>query len=295
MMNELKVEDEDLEKLLYSFGKKEHKHLSELQLINWVRNHLNDGDYGKSKFNYFIEASNYAGKEPKIVLDIACGSGSFFFNCINSAQTVIGIDISHDLINIAKLKYKFYLKQGFIRNNNGLFIIGSGLNIPLKNGSVDSICSFQTIEHIVNFGRYLENCIRVLKKGGFMIMTAPDYFTFYEGHYQITWFPMLPKNIAKYYLYLRKKDPTRIETIYYVTNGKIKRKLKKIKGVVISDLRHRLFEDRFQRKLSVMKSRKSFFSLLIVKLLDNSLMKLILKNIYLLSQRKVNLLITKDI
>jgi len=289
----LKVDDKHVEKLLGNFGRNEHRHLSESQIINWIKNHLNDEDYGKHKFNQFLAASYYAGIEPKIVLDLACGSGSFAFNSIKFGNVVIGIDISKDLIEIASLKYKYYLRGGKLRNDKGLFVVGSGLEIPLKNNSIDSICSFQAIEHIENVERYLSECVRVLKVGGYIFITAPDYYTFHEGHYQIAWFPMLPKKIAELYLYLRGKDPNRIKSIYFVTNGTIKRKLKKIKGIELSDIRYKHFEELYKRKLSNIKS-KSSFSLIIAKmLLKNELIKIILKNIFLLSQRKIMLLIVK--
>lgn len=75
-----------------------------------------------------------------------------------------------------------------IRPESGADIVGSVENIPLENGSVDSIISTQVLEHIENPAKAVSEFYRVLKPGGHCLVTAPqlnelheephDYFRF---------------------------------------------------------------------------------------------------------------------
>jgi|SRR3989344_1589194 len=75
-----------------------------------------------------------------------------------------------------------------IRPNGGADIIGSVENIPLENGSIDSIISTQVLEHVKNPAKAVREFYRILKSGGYCLITAPqlnelheephDYFRF---------------------------------------------------------------------------------------------------------------------
>ena len=54
-----------------------------------------------------------------------------------------------------------------------------------------------------------------------MYLVAPDYLSFYEGHYHMFWLPLLPKRLAKWYLFLRNRDQNYIDTITYITRRRI--------------------------------------------------------------------------
>lgn len=107
----------------------------------------------------------------KIVLDIACGEG-YGSNLISKiANKVIGVDISDEAINHAKLKYI---------NENLEFNVGSADNIPLLNNSVDVVVSFETIEHHDKHLEMFKEIKRVLKSDGLMIMSSPEKSIYYE-------------------------------------------------------------------------------------------------------------------
>lgn len=75
-----------------------------------------------------------------------------------------------------------------INPDSGVNIIGSVENIPLGDSSVDSIVSTQVLEHIKNPQKAVEEFYRVLKSGGYCLVTVPqlnelheepnDYFRF---------------------------------------------------------------------------------------------------------------------
>ncbi len=67
-------------------------------------------------------------------------------------------------------------------------IVGSVENIPLNGSSVDSIVSTQVLEHVKNPQKAIEEFYRILKDGGYCLLTVPqsselheepnDYFRF---------------------------------------------------------------------------------------------------------------------
>lgn len=103
----------------------------------------------------------------KNVLDIACGEGYGSDLLSNIASNVIGVDIDNEAVGNAKNKYK---------KENLKFLVGGVDKIPLEDGSVDVLVSFETIEH-VNFKKqlsFLKEVDRVLKKDSLFIVSTPD-------------------------------------------------------------------------------------------------------------------------
>jgi len=106
-------------------------------------------------------ASQYVGG--KRILDIACGEGYGSAALMRSgAREVIGVDISADACAHAKKKYGIDARQG------------SGEQIPLEERSVDVIVSFETIEHVPDPYRFLDECARVLVPGGVLVISTPN-------------------------------------------------------------------------------------------------------------------------
>ena len=112
----------------------------------------------------YIFASNFC--KDKIVLDVACGAGyGSHYLMKNSAKSVIGVDISEDAIAYAKTHYT---------NQKIEFIVGDGTKLPFSANSLEVIVSFETIEHITEYEKYLSECKRVLTKGGVFICSTPN-------------------------------------------------------------------------------------------------------------------------
>jgi ubiquinone/menaquinone biosynthesis C-methylase UbiE len=99
----------------------------------------------------------------KRVLDIACGEGYGAAALQKAgASHVIGVDISEAACLHAHSKYGIDARPG------------TAEQIPLAEGSVDVVVSFETIEHVPNPGRFLDECVRVLAPGGMLIVSTPN-------------------------------------------------------------------------------------------------------------------------
>ena len=80
------------------------------------------------------------------------------------ATEVTGVDIDAETIAHAKAAY---------RHRNLHFLQGSCTEIPCEDQSVDLVASFETIEHIREHDRFLQEIKRVLAPGGILVISSP--------------------------------------------------------------------------------------------------------------------------
>jgi len=98
-------------------------------------------------------------------LDLGCSDGQITEEVakIVDAKEVFGIDIDCNALESAKLR-------GIKTFNLDL----SKDRIPLNDGSVDLITAFEVIEHLVNPDNMLKEAYRVLRRGGYFIISCPN-------------------------------------------------------------------------------------------------------------------------
>ncbi len=104
--------------------------------------------------------------EGKAVLDAACGEGYGTALLARSAASVQGVDISSQAIDHAR---GTYASLGKVR-----FHCASCTGLPLADASIDVAVSFETLEHIGEQERFLDELARVLKPGGILILSCPN-------------------------------------------------------------------------------------------------------------------------
>ncbi|CAN7278520.1 class I SAM-dependent methyltransferase [Paenibacillus sp. LjRoot56] len=102
------------------------------------------------------------------VLDAGCGTGYGSFILAQSAESVIGIDISHETIEWCKEHYEV--------QDNLTFKQASLEELPFIDAEFDCIINFEVIEHVdKNIQRaFLKEAKRVLKSTGVIIMSTPN-------------------------------------------------------------------------------------------------------------------------
>lgn len=99
----------------------------------------------------------------KRVLDIASGEGYGAAALQKAGATkVIAVDISKDACHHAHRKYGLDAR------------LGNADQIPLDDKSVDVVVSFETIEHVPDPIRFLDECARVLVPGGRLVISTPN-------------------------------------------------------------------------------------------------------------------------
>lgn len=116
--------------------------------------------YWEHIYRYRFAVPYVAGKR---VLDIACGEGYGSAAFLKAgAVSVIGIDISEETCRHAREKYDVDAR------------FGDAENIPLPDGSVDLVVSFETIEHVTHPAVFIAECFRILAPAGQIIISTPN-------------------------------------------------------------------------------------------------------------------------
>jgi len=106
----------------------------------------------------------------KTVLDLACGVGyGSRLLAENGALRVIGGDISRDAIAYARERFA---------DRHTVYSVMSAADIPIPSSSVDLVVSFETVEHVPDGNRFLEEINRVLRVDGALIISTPNRDTY---------------------------------------------------------------------------------------------------------------------
>jgi SAM-dependent methyltransferase len=97
------------------------------------------------------------------VLDVACGEGYGAAAMLRAgARSVVGVDIDPTICEYARRKYGVDTRPG------------DAASLPIGDASVDVVVSFETIEHVPDTGRFLDECSRVLRPGGRLVISTPN-------------------------------------------------------------------------------------------------------------------------
>lgn len=134
--------------------------------------------YHKGAMVYGEHISRYDSITPlvkgKDVLDIASGSGYGSYIIGESAKSVVGVEIDKPSVAYAKRNYS---------RPNVSFVKGSAESIPQPDNNFDVVVSFETIEHIKNYKKFVEEVKRILKTDGVFIVSTPNDLEFPEGNH----------------------------------------------------------------------------------------------------------------
>ena len=109
----------------------------------------------------------------KVVLDIASGTGYGAAMLAEGARKVIGVDISEEAVDYSRKHYNA---------KNIEYICGDAEQIPVDDNSVDVVVSFETIEHLAEPTKFMQEVKRVLKTDGCFIVSTPNDKEFTEGN-----------------------------------------------------------------------------------------------------------------
>ena len=134
---------------------------------------------------------------PKIILDMACGTGQgikHIINRINWPVTVIMVDISHRILKWNKIYYSTECKNPFV---DMVYLACDGSNLPLPNESVDLVFSYGGYESMqAKMMNGFREAYRVLKNGGCTVYTKSVIEDFVDDN-SIRWMNLLLASVDR--------------------------------------------------------------------------------------------------
>jgi len=131
-------------------------------------------DY-KSWVEYFIKICEFFGREPKKIIDIACGTGVPTKYLAEMGFHVVGIDLSLKMLEIAKKNLK---------NFKNVFLLNMDMrNICLKDKFDAAFSFFDSINYLLDI-KDMERCFKnvesVLTDEGIFIFDMNTYYSLKE-------------------------------------------------------------------------------------------------------------------
>jgi SAM-dependent methyltransferase len=112
---------------------------------------------GQSIVDSLVEAKGYAKGR---LLDVGCGQKPYKSLFSHTVNEHIGIELP-------------LLESANKREDRDMDVYGDALNLPFKSNCFDTILSTQVLEHVVEPKQMLREAYRVLREGGYIILTAP--------------------------------------------------------------------------------------------------------------------------
>jgi len=225
----------------------------------------------KEQLETFLSECGIRDFRGKRILEIGFKNGLFLNECYKAGLAPVGLDIIktyHDAVRSQFPHLEAMLYDGGV--------------LPLPDASFDFVVSFQVLEHVTSIEHIFRESTRVLRPGGMMYHTFPNYFSFYEGHYAILWLPFLNKRLGRFYLRALGRDTAQFEKLNLVKPRAVVRALNTCKDrIKILSLGRAEFINKFNRH-QIDKIKQKFLRMVLLGFLAMPLLKVCL--LYLMTR-----------
>lgn len=134
---------------------------------------------------------------PRAVLEAGCGSGSFVTAGLQRGHDSWGVDNDEDRLAIGACRIDTFGMDPAWKER---LVHGDATATRFEPERFDLVLGHQFIEHVPDPGGTISELLRVTKRGGFVVLFAPDYRAPFEAHYEIPWPPFLSRDRAKAWL-----------------------------------------------------------------------------------------------
>jgi SAM-dependent methyltransferase len=152
--------------------------------------------------------------QSRSILEAGCGTGSFLFSALTRGHDAVGIDNDPDRLAVAYAKVD---GLGYPQAWKNRLLVGDAEATPFDTGSFDVVLGHQFIEHVDHVPGTISELLRVTKRGGFVVLYAPDYRAPYEAHYEMPWPPFASKGVAEAWVAGMGRPSGGIGNFNYVT------------------------------------------------------------------------------
>ena len=114
---------------------------------------MSDVDY-KARADYMYSIFERFGRKPTLLLDLACGTGNISNEFARKGVSVIGVDISEEMLSIAQEKSRE-------QNLDVMYLCQNAAELDLY-GTVDgAVCCLDSLNHITDYGEFCEVFVKV--------------------------------------------------------------------------------------------------------------------------------------
>ena len=134
--------------------------------LEWTGERYMPSEKGKIRLEHYHRyAVALESSKDKDILDVACGEGYGSSMLATVAKSVVGVDISDEVIAHASDSYA---------TSNLVFQQGNVTKLDFEDDSFDVVVSFETVEHLAEQTEMIAELRRVLRADGSLIISSPN-------------------------------------------------------------------------------------------------------------------------
>ena len=173
--------------------------IKEVQGLEFTGERYMPSEEGKIRLEHYHRyAVSLEASKDKDVLDVACGEGYGSAMLATVAKSVVGVDISEEVVVHASDTYA---------TRNLVFRQGSVLKLDFDDDSFDVVVSFETIEHLAEQTEMLSELRRVLRAKGSLIISSPNRPVYSEGNGEVNDFHVKELDFGEFNELLKQQFP----------------------------------------------------------------------------------------
>lgn len=206
-----------------------HFGIRDQNYILHVVNNWHDGHADNWRWREIELHQDHQGK----MLDMAAGVGTFVLYGLHKGYDVYGIEPEPWKLDYVKRKIQANHYPDWY---NDRIIEGIGENLPFPDNFFDYVTSYQTLEHVQDVSKCLDEMLRVLKPGGKLKLHAPDYRSWFEPHYLLPFLPTMNHKLARIYLMLLRRPTSGLNSLNWTTTPKLLQHLSRHQDISYIDL-----------------------------------------------------------
>jgi SAM-dependent methyltransferase len=147
------------------------------------------------------------------VLDVGCGNGFGLCHLLRAGARAIGVEPGRttSFEGRSQRAVEILKANGFDPTNH--FVTAVAEQLPFASGVFDVVVGSAVLEHVKDVDSALREALRVTRPGGVVVMTVPNYDSFYEPHYRTAWLPyaLHSRTMARFWVGRILRRPT-----YYI-------------------------------------------------------------------------------
>ena len=155
---------------------------------------------------------------PRSILEMGCGAGYLTLNAMRGGHDAWGIDSDPDRLAIG---YERITTFGWNPEWNSHLVQGDAMATHFDPDRFDLVIGHQFIEHVPDPAGTISEMMRVTKRGGYVVLFAPDYRAPFEAHYEIPWPPFLARDLCKSWLDGFERPYGGIDNFYYTSLSQV--------------------------------------------------------------------------
>ena len=165
---------------------------------------------GVETIKFYLQTSSVEDMfKDKTVIDIGCGAaGKTLYYASLGVEKIYGVEVLEKYEKEAnELAHELNLTNKFN------FVVADAANLPFESNSIDTIIMNDAMEHVDEPEVVIQECLRVLKKGGKIFVNFPPYYHPFGAHLSdaigIPWVHMFfsEKTLIKVYIDAIKNMP----------------------------------------------------------------------------------------